>query len=201
MIWMTRLIIWLPPVLTAIILIYLLYVEFFRRGIAARTGRRALLIVIAIYILALGAKVTYLYFQLKSDEFGKYLLPPNSRYFYEAIWAMSSPYLLALIVGFVLILVLLALQKVLHAELVDSSDIYILMLVIFVVGVPSILVLILGSFFLMLFFLLGFSVRQKKMATAARLAITPFLLLVALAILVLNNFNFYLEFLTLLRLT
>lgn len=200
MTWFIRFITWAPMGIAGLVILRLLYLEIFSK-LKDKTVRRALLLVIIVYFLDVLVKIIYLYFQFKRDEFGKYLLPgQGSNYFYTLIWSLSSPYIIALGIGVVLVLVLLILRQLFRAEIVSRLDLYVLILVIFVVGASNVLILILGSFFLMIFFLLGFYFKEKKLDTRARLTVLPFLLVVTLAILVLNNFTFYQNFLTLLRL-
>ncbi|MCL5407421.1 MAG: hypothetical protein M1429_02915 [Patescibacteria group bacterium] len=196
----TNLLFWVPLVLSSLIILWLFYLEL-RSKVSSKTAGRALTAIILIYFLQIATQAVYIYIKFKGDQFGKYLLPPKSNYFYQIIWQMSSSYVFALAIGLVLVLVLLLLRQVFKAEILDRADFFILLLTVSVVGASSVLVLILGSFFLMTFFLFGFSLKQKKLSTRARLTLAPFLLITAFAILILNNFDFYVKFLQLLRLT
>lgn len=206
MVLFTNLLFWVPLVFSSLIILWLFYLEL-RSQVSSKAAGRALTAVIIIYFLVIATKIIYLYFQFKKDEFGQFLLPPKSNYFYQVIWMMSSSYVWALMISLILVLILLLLRKVFSAKLVDRSDLYILVMTVFIVGAPSVLILILGSFFLMVFFMIGFSLRQKKINTRSRLTLSPFLLIVALVILILSNlpageagFGFYQNFLRWLRL-
>lgn len=200
MLWFFRLVYWVPLILTSIILLWLFYLEL-KSGVLAKTVGRALGLLILIYLLQIVAQSIYLYFRLKGDELGQYLLPPQSNYFYQAIWTMSASSVWAIAIGVVLILVILILGRIFKSRLIDLADLIILFLCVFVVGAANVLVLILASFFLMIFFLIGFGLRQKKINTRAKLTLSPFLLMTAFIILILNNFDFYFNFLKVLRLT
>lgn len=200
MLWFFRLIFWVPLILTSIVLLWLFYWELKIR-VSSKTAGRALAIIIIIYFLQILSQAIYLYFHLKADEFGQYLLPPHSHYFYQVLWSMSASSVFALAIGLVLVLVLLALGLIFKAKLIDRADIFILLLTVFAVGASNIVILILASFFMMIFFLIGFNIRQKKLNTRARLTLSPFLLITAFAILILNNFTFYFNLLKFLHLT
>lgn len=195
-----NLLFWVPLVLSNLIILWLFYLEL-RSKVSSKTTGRALTAIILIYFLQIATQAVYIYLKFRGDEFGKYLLPPKSNYLYQIIWQMSSSYVFALAIGFILVLVLLLLRKVFKAEILDRADFFILLLTVFVVGASNVLILVLGSFFLMFFFLAGFNLRQKKLNTRARLTLSPFLLITAFAILILNNLDFYVKFLQLLRLT
>lgn len=196
----TNLLFWVPLVLSSVIILWLFYLTL-KSKVSPRTASRALAVIVLIYFLRLVTQMTYIYLKFKGDEFGKYLLPPKSDYLYQVAWQMSSPYVFALAIGLILVIVLLVLRRVLKTEILDRADFLILLLTVFVVGDINVVILVLGSFFLMIFFLIGFSLRQKKINTRARLTLSPFLLLTAFAILVLSNFDFYSNFLILLHLT
>lgn len=198
--WFAYLLFWVPPIFAGLILVWLFYLTL-KGKLSARIAKQSFVLVIIVYFLKIIIQLGYIYFRLRNDEFGKFFLPPENNYFYNLIWETSSPYLIALGIGVFIVLVLWLLKKYFGSEILDRSDFYVLLLTIFVVGLSNIIVLILGSLFLMIFFLIGFNLRQKKLNTEARLVLTPFLLIVSLAILVLGNFNFYLEFLEYFRLT
>lgn len=199
--WQIQLIFWLPFSLTAIILLGLFYLEL-KTEVSSRTVGKALAIIISVYFLKIAAQSVYIYFSLKGDELGQHFLPgKGTNYFYQMLWNISQPYLWALAIGLVLVLILFVLRKIMHSSMVDRSDLLIIILTVFVVGASSVLLLIIGSFLLMIFFLSGFNIRKRKIDTRLRLKLAPFLLLVAFIILILSNFNFYWHFLALLRLT
>ncbi|KKQ17420.1 MAG: hypothetical protein US31_C0019G0007 [Berkelbacteria bacterium GW2011_GWA1_36_9] len=196
----TNLIFWVPLVLSSLIILRLFYLEL-KSKVTSKTAKRSLIAIILIYFLQIATQITYIYIKLKGDDFGKFLLPPKSNYLYQVAWQISSSYVFALAIGLILILVLLVLRKIFKAEILDKADFYVLLLTVFVVGASNVLILVLASFFLMIFFLIGFSFRQKKITATARVTLSPFLLLTAFAILILQNFEFYQKLLTLLRLT
>lgn len=198
--WQVKLIFWIPLGLTAIVFLWLLFLEIKGR-VSSRLAGKLLAAVIAIYFLQITAQMVLLFFRLRGDEFGKYLLPGSgSKYFYNIYWSLGQPYLWALAVGLILILILILLRFVFRSEIVDRADLFIILMTIFAVGISNVLILILGTFFLMVFFLIGFNLRQKKVNSSARLKLTPFLLFTAIAILILSNFQFYWQFLNMLKL-
>jgi len=200
MVWVVRIILWAPIVLSGLILAWLFFLELKDR-LSSKTAGRFLAVVIGIYFLDILVKIIYTYFKLKGSSLGQYFLPGSGdNYFYRLIWDYFQPSAWAALSGLGIILILIILRRILKSTIVDKKDLFIIILTVFVVGTSNVLVLIVGSFLLMLFVQLGASIRQKKMVTGWRLKISPFLLPMAILLLILNNFTFYLKFLALLRL-
>lgn len=201
MIWFSNLIFWVPLSISAIILLWLFYLEIRGVTVSARTAGISLLIIVGINILQFLARSLYLYFALKANGLGQYLLPgKGTNYFYQTIWSFGQPYLWTLAIALGLALILLIIKIIMKSPIVDRADLYLITLTAVVVGSSSVLILILASFFLMFIFQLIYSLRQRKLKTSFRLAMAPFLLIVAFVILILNYFEFYWKFLGLLRL-
>lgn len=201
--WFNQLIYWVPLGLVSVILLSLLAWEWQKGSVPARLATRAFLSIIAITFIQIGLELFFIYKRLAADPFGQYLLPKaGSNYFYQLIWSQLEGRLWAIAVAIFLIFVFLGLRKIFSAELFDKSDLIILMTTVFVVSIDSFLILILGSLFLMIIVQIIFIIaRKKKSKREFRLRIAPFLLITALIILVLINFNFYGRFLALLKLT
>jgi len=98
------------------------------------------------------------------------------------------------------VVVFLILRRILKSPLVDTTDFLVVMLAIIAVGPTNVLVLILGGFGLMLLWQIFKIFSGQKISRLERLQITPFVLVVAMAVMVLSNFPFYFKFLNLLRL-
>lgn len=153
---------------------------------------RAFILVVGIYLLEIAAKTAYLYFALKKDSLGQYLLPgQGTNYFNQMVWELINARFLGLVIGLVLAIVLIILKKILKTPIVDRQDLLVLMLASLVVGAQNILILILFSMFLMVISQIIYLFRRK----ATRLELNPFLLVVTAAIMILSNFPFYDNFL------
>lgn len=201
MVWVTRMIEWLPLAITAFILIWLLCLNLKKGEITAKTGRRFLLLVLLIYLLQIIAQLVLVYFSMKKSPLGQYLLPgKGTNYFYWLIWDVVQPRFWALVIGLSIVLILWLGKKLLKAPIVNRADIFVILLACFVVGPSNIMILLLSSFVLMIIFQLVVGFRKKIKIKELRVEISPFLLITAFLILVLNNFDFYQKFLRFLRL-
>lgn len=201
MVWMTRIVEWLPLAITAFILIWLLCINLKKGEIADKTSRRFLLLILLIYFLQIIAQLVWVYFSMKKSPLGQYLLPgQGTNYFYWLVWDVVQPRLWALVIGLSVVLFLWLGKKLLKAPIVNRADIFVIILTCLVVGPSNIMILLLISFILMIIFQLVVGFRKKIKIKELRVEISPFLLITAFVILVLNNFDFYQNFLSFLRL-
>ncbi|HLB95520.1 MAG TPA: hypothetical protein VJK26_01295 [Patescibacteria group bacterium] len=198
--WQAWLITWLPYGLTLLILFWLFTLTL-RDGLTLRTAKISLALILGITMLTIGAKMTYLYLRLRGDQFSQYLIPAyGENYYLRILWDLSQPLLWSLLIGLGLVVVFLILRRILKSPLVDTTDFLVVMLAIIAVGPTNVLVLILGGFGLMLLWQIFKIFSGQKISRLERLQITPFVLVVAMAVMVLSNFPFYFKFLNLLRL-
>lgn len=196
----SQLIFWVPISLTAIVLLWLLYIKLRVKEISVRTANRALILIVLINLVQIGAKIIYIFFNLRSSEFGQYFLPSQgSNYIYQTLWNLCQPYVWATAVALAIILVLMLLRKILHSPIVNQADLIIIFITVFIVGPSSVLVLIIGAFLIMLLFQLTYAITHRQIKSEYRVELSPFLLFTALAILVLSHFTFYLDFLILIK--
>ncbi len=192
--WINQIIYWFPIGIIGVIALGLLYMGLRKGEILEKTVRKALILVISIYIIQIIAKTIYLYFVLKDHPLGQYLLSGDeNNYFYRTVWSFIVPHIWALVIGIGIVIVLLLFKKFTKDPIIDRSDIFIIILTILAVGPYNSLVLFIGALFLMIVVqVINF---QKKKFKRLRLSISPFLLIMTIIILVLNNFYFYQKFL------
>jgi len=187
---LSQLIYYVPLALTGLILLWLLYLEV-KDELTSRLALRYLLIVILINILQIASQVGLLYWQLKKDPFGQYLLPGKSDYFTNIAISQSLSLAWPLAAALVIILGLILIRKVLKSTIIDKTDLALITLTFTAVGFSSITVLIGGTFIWMILVQVFAILKNRKKKTEFRLKMTPFLLVVAFIILILNNFDFY----------
>lgn len=202
MIWLSRIIQWLPLAVAGFVLIWLFCLNLKKGEITEKTARGFLIIILIVYFLQLAGIVCLVYFGMKNNPVGQYLLPgKGTSYFYWFTWETIQPFFWSLIISLGVILILFLGKLLLKSSIVNRSDIFVIILACVVVGPSSIMVLFLGSFLLMIVFQLIVSWQRKLKSNQLRVKIAPFLLIVAFAILILKNFDFYHDFLSFLRLT
>jgi hypothetical protein len=130
---------------------------------------------------------------MKADPLGSYLLPgQGTNYFSSVLWSTFEPLILGILVGILLTLVAILIKRYTAKPWFETFEIWIIFLTSFLVGFPGVFVLLLASFLLMIIW--------QIFRKAERVMLAPFLLLVCLAQLVLNNFQFYQNFLVRLHL-
>ena len=202
MIWINRLILYIPLAVTILVLAWLVLKTIAKKKISRRTYLKLILLIIGVYILKLAAWAIFKYWQLAHDPFGQYLLPgKGSKYYEQMLWFISQPYVIALAIAIGLVVFANLVTRLTKRPLFEHDDFYVIFLTTFVVGYPNIFVLIVGSGILMIFFQIGAVLRSRgKSLQEFRVSFAPFLLVSALIIIILANFSFYNQFLGYLRL-
>ena len=196
MLWLSRIITWLPLIAAVIILIWLLRQELLKGGNQEKTLKKAIIVLLAINILAVLFQLSRFYLELKNDPLGQYLLPgKGTNYFFFASWNLLEPLVLALALASFWVILGLIIFKIARRPLFSQSDFYLIFLTAFVVGYPDVLVLLLGSLLLMILIKIIGRLLGKKDLPGLRLRIAPFLIIVALLILIFSIFPFYQFFL------
>lgn len=195
--WFIQAVYWIPLFLTVVILLILFRIELLKGGIAFPFLRKMILLVIGIAILGVFGKITFFYVELKKSPIGLYLLPgEGTTYFIEKVWQMALPVIIGALIGIILLLVVVLVRKYSQRPLFTEIDQWILFLGGFTVGYPSILVLVLGSMLIMIIFLIIASLFNKVPIKDQRIMITPYVIFTTIAILILRNFSFYINFIS-----
>jgi len=191
------------PLVFEIVVLFLLFkrlvIKVAKHNLSLKTAKSALVLILVVLILQLIARSVFAYFQLKQSTLGVYLLKDHS-FLKNIALSLAYPYGEALLVALIMLLVgFLALRFYRRPDrtLIEKIDLYIIFMTTLVVGYPNVFILLIGTFVLMVFIQLGEIILKKK---NERLAISPYLLILAIIILILNNFNFYYEFLIKLKL-
>jgi len=198
MVWLNQMIFWIPQVLAIIVLLWLWRRSLLEDKTSLRFFRNAVFLVVGIYVLQLLGRVLIFYFELRKSLLGIYLLPgEGTAFFRNNVWvSFLEPFILALVIGLFLAITVVLIRRFWKRPLFEEIDPLIIFLTAFVVGMQNIFVLLLGSLLLMLIFKIFSGLIWGKEEFAKRLKIAPFLLLTAIIILVLINFNFYYIFLS-----
>ena len=192
--WLNQLIFWIPLLIVVGILLWLWREDVATGQLPIGKVKKAIKIVVMVIFLQYLLKIGLFYFLLKKDPLGPYLLPGGeTNFFFQNIWVALKPLFLATLVAVVLVLIVILIKRLSQRPLFEEVDVYVIFLGSFLVGFPGVLVLLIGTFLLMIIWQL---VRGAK----ERLRLSPFLLFVCLAQLVLNNFQFYQNFLVRLNL-
>lgn len=211
-----QIIFWIPFLIVVGILLWLWRQDVLDGAIPLDKLKNAIIVVVAIYILQLLARIGLLYYFLKKDPLGAYLLPgQGTNFFVQNIWATLKPLFLATLVAVVLALIVILIKRLIQRPLFEDVDVYVIFLTSFLVGFPGIFVLLIGTFLLMIIWQLvrGAVLSFDRLRTIPseveglktplnqfRVRLSPFLIFVCLAQLVLNNFHFYQSFLVKLHL-
>jgi len=187
------------PFVFEIVVLFLLFkrlvLKVAKQNLSLKTAKSALVSILVILILQLIAKLVWAYFQIKQSTLGPYLLQDHA-YLKSTALSFIFPYGEALLVALIMLIVGFLAFRFYRQPLIEKIDLYIIFLTTLVVGYPNVFVLLAGTFVLMIFIQLG----EKLLKKNERLAISPYLLILAIIILILNNFNFYYEFLAKLKL-
>lgn len=202
MIWINQIVFWFPPILAVILLIILFRQNLFGE-IEIKFLKKWVILIVAAYILQLVARVFIFYWQLKKSTLGIYLLPgKGTSFFVDNVWAnYLLPLVVTVAIAFVLVAIVLLVARFVKRPFFEDIDWLIVFLTVFVVGFPNSIVLVFGSLILMIIFQILQALVFKKKIADERIKIAPFLIFTSLAILVLGNFSFYLNFLNLIGLT
>lgn len=200
MIWFQEILTWLPFGFTLVILFWLFSLTL-GGGLSSRTVKISLTAILIVNILTIAGKIIYLFFQSKDEKYRSILESIyGQNYFLKISWDLVNPIFWSIVAGLGLVLLLLMIQKVSRSPLFDQTDLWLILLTMIAVGSTNVLVLILGSFVLMLFLQFFAVIKGKKAVLNFRLQIAPFLLAAAIIILILSNFSWYWQFLALIKL-
>ena len=162
--------------------------------------KNAAIIIVGVYVLKMLFQVGLMYYSLKQNPLGVYLLPgQGTNYFVQSVWLLTKPLVLGVLVGVGLVLLALAIKRLTNRPWFDLTDYFILFITGFIMAFPNFLLLLVGSLALMIIWQISVSLILKR-PIQERLPLGPFLILVTVIHLILINFNFYQQFLTTLRL-
>jgi len=191
------------PLVFEVVILFLLFkrlvIKVANHNLSLKTAKTALVLVIIFLILQLIARSVFAYFQIKQSTLGVYLLKDHS-FLKSTALSLAYPYGEALLVALIILLVgFLAFRFYRRPDrtLIEKIDLYIIFMTTLVVGYPNVFVLLLGGLALMILAQFGQIIFKKKNEP---IPISPYLLILAITILILNNFNFYYEFLLKLKL-
>ena len=199
MIWIDRIIFWLPVLLAGLVLLFLLQKKLRKQELAVKTVRGAIFLILGLDIFLVLFKSGVMYWQLSRDDFGKYLLPgQGTDYFFRTVYFFLEPLLFGLVIAVVLTLIVFLLTKISKRQFVDTADLYLIFLVSLIGGYPSAVIILLLSFVLMIFLQLYLLVTKKNVSMPVELA--PFLLISGIIMIILAHFSLYTNILTQLRL-
>ncbi len=203
MIWIDQIVFWIPQILAVILLIILFRQIILAGEIQVKFLKKWTIVIVAAYILQLLARVFIFYWQLKKSTLGIYLLPgKGTSFFVDNVWAnYLLPLVVTIAIDFVLVAVVLLVAHLVKRPFFEEADWLVILLTVFIVGFPNLIVLIVAALILMIIFQIFQSLVFGKHLLNERLKIAPFLIFTSLAILVLGNFSFYINFLSLIGLT
>ena len=194
--WLNQLIFWIPLLIVVGILLWLWREDVTTGQLQIVRVRKAIKIVVIVIIIQYLLKIALFFWFLKKDPFGPYLLAgEGTNFIFQNIWVMIKPLLLATLVALVLVLIVILIKRVTQRPLFEEVDIYVIFLTSFLVGFPGIFVLLIGAFMSMIIWQLIHSALSKSPLNQFRLRLSPFLLIVTIANLILLNFRFYQNFL------
>lgn len=196
MLWLSRIINWIPLLVAVVILLWLLRQDL-SNGLARKESlKKAIIIVLVVNLLAILFQLGKFYIALKNDPMGVYLLPgKGNNYFFYSSWNLFEPLVLAIAAGALMVLVGLIIAKVSRRPMFLESDFYVFFLTSLIIGYPNFLVLFLGGLLLMVIFKIAGQLIFKQNQIQSRTRIAPFLYLVAILIIILSQFTFYQFFL------
>lgn len=196
MLWLNQIIFWIPLLVTAAVLLWLFREDALTGTLPIVKAKRAIKIVAAVIFIQYLARIGLFYWSLKKDPLGKYLAPgQGTNYFAQNIWSITQPLLLAFFIALVLVLIVILIMRFSKRPLFEEVDPYIIFLTSFIVGFTGIFILLVASFLLMIIWQIARAKVRKTPLNQFRQRLSPFLLLVALAQLILANFAFYQNFL------
>ena len=187
------------PLVFEIVVLFLLFrrlvLKVAKQNLSLKTAKSALVLILVVLILQLIARAVFAYFQIKQSTLGVYLLKDHT-FLKNTALNLAYPYGEALLVALIILLVgFLALRFYRRSDrtLIEKIDLYIIFMTTLVVGYPNVFVLLLGVLALMILVQFGQIIFKKKNEP---IPISPYLLILAIIILILNNFNFYHNFLS-----
>lgn len=183
------------PLVFEIVVLFLLFkrlvIKVAKQNLSFKTAKSALVLILVVLILQLIAKLVFAYFQIKQSTLGVYLLKDHT-FLKNTALGLAYPYGEALLVALIMLLLGYLALRFYRRPMIEKIDLYLLFITALVVGYPNVLVLLIGTFALMILIQFGRILKKKN----ERLAISPYLIIVAMIILVLNNFRFYADFLS-----
>lgn len=193
MVWINQIIFWIPLVIAVVILLWLWRKTVMGKVVEKRHFRIVIIIILIVYILQVLGRIALLYYSLKNSQLGIYLLPgKGTNYFYTAIYDLIKPFVFALVTAVILALIVFVTIRHLKKPWFEQNDLYLIFITGFLVGFPGVLILLLATLILMVFWQLIFRIE--------RISFAPFLIFVAILELILSNFSFYQKFLSFIHL-
>jgi len=180
------------PLVFEVAVLFLLFKRLVvNRDLSIKTAKRALVIIVAVFILPLIVKLVWAYFQIKESTLGPYLLQDHT-YLKNTALSFIFPYGESILAALIMLILSFLALRFYRRSMIDKIDLYIIFITTLVVGYPNVFVLLAGVFLLMILVQVVKIVKKKN----ERLAISPYLLSLAIIILILNNFDFYHNFLS-----
>lgn len=199
--WANQIVFWIPLLIVVGILLWLWRKDITTGQLQIGKVQKAIKIVVVVILIQYGLKIGLFYWFLKKDPLGSYLLPGGgTNFFLQNVWVALKPLFLATLVAVVLVLMVILIKRLIQRPLFEDIDVYVIFLTSFLVGFPGIFVLLIATFLLMIIWQLINGAVTRSSLSQFRLRLSPFLLFVCLAQLVLNNFSFYQNFLSWLHL-
>lgn len=186
----------IPLVFDVVILLFLFKRLVIDRNLSTKNAKQALILIIAMFFGQLIAYLIFAYCQIKQSTLGVYLLKDYG-YLGRSALMIAYPYGEGLVAALIFVLFGYLAFRYYQRPIIEKIDLYIIFICILVTGYPNILVLIGGTLILMVLFQLVQMIIFRKYE---RMALSPYLLFFAIVILILNNFNFYHNFLNLIGL-
>jgi len=185
------------PLVFDVVVLFLLFKRLvINQNLSIKIAKCATILVIAMFFVQLVAQLILAYFQIKQSTLGVYLLEDQG-YLVRSALTIAYPYAEALLVALVFLLVGFLAFRYYQRPIIEKIDLYIIFMSILVVGYPNVFVLLISAFVLMVLVQLGQMAFFRK---NERLSFTPYLIFLAIIILILNNFNFYNDLLLKLKL-
>ncbi|MGA2666653.1 MAG: hypothetical protein ABSE91_01005 [Patescibacteria group bacterium] len=196
MIWLYRVVFWVPFIIAILTFLWLLWLEFFKKGIGLKTARRATFLVFGIFAFQMLAKMFIFYWVTKHSTFGPYLLKTPS-FLKSNLWYIAQTFLVYVLVAVSFTVVAVIVYKLFKRPLFKKSDLWVVFATTLVAGYPDVLIVLIGALLLMILIQIIIVAFAHK---SIRLNLIPFLIIATILVGILNNFNFYLTFLRTLHL-
>lgn len=197
MIWISWLIYLIPLVFELAILLVLFKKLTGKMGLVFASAKKFAFLILGAIIVQFLAQLVYVYFQIKTSNIGIYLLK-DGNYIKGTLFGLAQPYIESIIIAVIFTLVFYLIYRFYKQPVIDKVDLVIIFLCSILSSYANIFIVIVGSLLLMVFYQI-FNLLFLKSKTL-RVGISPFLILASMATLVLNNFDFYINFLRHLRL-
>lgn len=186
---------WLIIVIPLVFSVAILLLIFIRlvlfKKLNLKTVKLGLLGIVIVYFLQLLGKLIWTYFALRGSTLGAYLLQDHA-YLKDTLLRLAYPFGESLLVALIMVFLAYLGLRFYPRPILEKIDLYLIFIASFIVGYPSVFVLLFGSFILMVLIQAGSLVFKKA---SDRLSLSPYLIVGAIIIGVLSNFNFYWQFL------